>query len=49
MLWEGELSNDILTKANFGYVFFVCLVLMLLLNLDFLENGDIKSWYHFDV
>lgn len=23
MLWEGELSNDILTKANFGYVFFV--------------------------
>ena len=22
MLQEGELSDDILTKANFGYVFF---------------------------
>ena len=43
MLWEVALSNDILAKANFGYVFFMCLVLMLLLNLDFLENDDIKS------
>ena len=43
MVWEGTESNGILTKANFAHVFLMCLIVILILKLDCIENSDIKN------